>query len=439
MELIIYPNQLCYDADLLKSYTTITLVEHPFFFTTFKYHKKKLIFHRATLKAYADWLKDLGKKVHYIEYSQAEPKNSPTPAFLLSDEECKERLAGKKKLFFQSFYIQQRKQFDILLEGDKPVGGKWSFDPENRKALGKNFIPPPIKKCPIHAHDKEAHAYVEKHFKNNPGESGPILFPTTRADALAWLKDFVSHRLHLFGDYEDAVCYQESLLYHSGLSPLLNVGLLSAAEVLDAVLSQPKVPLNSKEGFVRQVLGWREYVYGIYLCYGERQKKSNFFHHKRAIPASFYNGTSGIIPVDLTIQKLLKVGYLHHIERLMVLGSFFLLCEIDPMEVYSWFMELFIDSDEWVMVPNVMGMSQYADGGLMTTKPYICGSNYIKKMGNFPGGDWEAIWDGLFWRFMHKHAASLSKIPRMKLLLNQDWKLKQPLIHKADDFLKHLS
>jgi deoxyribodipyrimidine photolyase-related protein len=187
---------------------------------------------------------------------------------------------------------------------------------------------------------------------------------------------------------------------------MLNVGLLTPYQILREVLEytdKNKVPLNSLEGFIRQLTGWREFMRGVYLFNGVRQRTTNFWNFNKQIPDSFYNATTGIEPVDTTIKKILDTGYAHHIERLMILGNFMLLCEFDPDSVYKWFMEMFIDSYDWVMVPNVYGMSQFADGGIMSTKPYISSSNYIRKMSDYKSGDWTEIWDGLFWRFIKKH------------------------------------
>ncbi len=182
------------------------------------------------------------------------------------------------------------------------------------------------------------------------------------------------------------------------------------------------VPINSLEGFIRQVIGWREFVRAVYEQRGTRSRNSNFWgfeERQESLPRAFYDGTTGIAPIDETIRRVLDTAYCHHIERLMLLGSFMLLCEIHPHAVYRWFMELFIDAYDWVMVPNVYGMSQFADGGSFATKPYICGSNYVRKMSDYPPGDWCATWDGLYWRFIDKHAAffrsnhRLSMMPRM--------------------------
>ena len=202
---------------------------------------------------------------------------------------------------------------------------------------------------------------------------------------------------------------------------MLNVGLLTPKELIEksvAFAKSNKVPINSLEGFVRQIVGWREFMRGMYESRGSDERTRNFWGFTKKIPKAFYEGTTGVLPIDQTIKKVLQTGYCHHIERLMVLGNFMLLCEFDPDEVYQWFMELFIDSYDWVMVPNVYGMSQFADGGLMATKPYISGSNYLMKMGNYKKGEWQATWDGLFWRFMDTHRDFFQQNPRLGMLVS---------------------
>ena len=223
-----------------------------------------------------------------------------------------------------------------------------------------------------------------------------------------------------FGVYEDAIVAENSILNHSVLTPMLNVGLITPEIVINHCLIYAKennIPINSTEGFVRQIIGWREFIRGIYVCRGSEERTKNFWKFKKKIPASFYNGSTGILPIDQTIKKVIQTGYCNHIERLMILGNFMMLCEFDPDEVYKWFMEYFIDSYDWVMVPNIYGMSQFADGGLMASKPYISGSNYIIKMSNYKKGEWQEIWDGLFWRFMHTHRNFFLSNPRLGMLV----------------------
>ncbi|MEZ4782428.1 MAG: FAD-binding domain-containing protein, partial [Flavobacteriaceae bacterium] len=236
-----------------------------------------------------------------------------------------------------------------------------------------------------------------------------------------WFHQFLEFRFHEFGVYEDAIVKSNHILNHSLLSPLINTGLLNPNDVIQKAIDYAKaheVPINSVEGFVRQIVGWREFIRGVYEVKGTEERTKNFWNFTRTLPKSFYNGTTGIEPVDTTIKNILKTGYVHHIERLMILGNFMVLCEIHPDDVYKWFMELFIDAYDWVMVPNVYGMSLYADGGLMSTKPYISSSNYIMKMSNYKKGSWQDIWDGLFWMFMDKHRDFFITNPRLKMLIS---------------------
>jgi deoxyribodipyrimidine photolyase-related protein len=200
-----------------------------------------------------------------------------------------------------------------------------------------------------------------------------------------------------------------------------------------------EVSLNSLEGFLRQVIGWREFVRLVYLHAGSQQRTRNSWGLSRSLPASFYDGTTGIVPFDRSIQRALKHGYCHHIERLMVLGNFMLLCDIAPNSVYRWFMEMFIDAYDWVMVPNVYGMSQHADGGLMTTKPYISGSSYIHKMSDYPKGAWSEIWDALYWRFIDRERSFFGQNPRMRVMVGQLDRMGKKLDHHravAERFLE---
>ena len=252
-------------------------------------------------------------------------------------------------------------------------------------------------------------------------------------------------RFHEFGIYEDSIVKEENFLNHSLLSPLINVGLLNPMEVIQKAIDFSEnngIPINSTEGFVRQILGWREFIRGVYHVKGSEERTRNFWNFSRKIPSSFYEGTTGIPPVDDVIKKVLNTGYAHHIERLMILGNFMVLCEFDPDEVYQWFMELFIDAYDWVMVPNVYGMSLFADGGLMSTKPYISSSNYIMKMSNYSRGEWQASWDGLFWAFMDKHREFFLKNPRLGMLIRTFGKMtpetKEKHLKNAEEFLKKM-
>ena len=331
------------------------------------------------------------------------------------------------------------------MKNGEPEGGKWSFDEENRKKLPRNIQVPNFGRANHSAYLEEAREYVEKYFGDNPGKADNFIYPVTFSEARDWLKKFLDERLKLFGDYEDAISADENYLFHSVLSPSMNIGLLTPAEVIEATMkyaSGHDVPLNSLEGFVRQIIGWREYMRIVYHARGVHQRTLNHFNHSRKIPESFYTGETGILPIDHTIKKVLETSYNHHIERLMVLGNFMLLCEFDPDEIYRWFMELCIDAYDWVMVPNVYAMSQYADNGEMTTKPYISGSNYIRKMSNYPSGPWCEIWDGLYWRFLDLHRKEFKSNPRMSMMIRMLEKMDKDKLDKhlsaANNFLDSL-
>jgi deoxyribodipyrimidine photolyase-related protein len=345
-----------------------------------------------------------------------------SPLFLNTAEEIAAYFLNKKRMFQTDFYKHQRQSRNILLETDKkPAGGKWTFDDENRLKYPKGKIPPKVDFPTPNPFNKEAVAYTQKYFADNYGElNADFLYPTTFVESKKWLQDFFKTRFSAFGAYEDAIVLNQNILHHSVLTPMLNTGLITPQYIIDETLLYARnheIPLNSLEGFIRQIIGWREFIRAVYELKGREERTKNYWGFTRKIPASFWKGTTGIEPIDSTIKKVLETGYCHHIERLMVLGNFMLLCEFDPDEVYRWFMELFIDAYDWVMVPNVYGMSQFADGGLMSTKPYISGSNYLIKMSDYKKGNWQPIWDGLFWRFMHTHRDFFLQNPRLGMLI----------------------
>lgn len=485
----IFPNQLFKNHPAVENGRMVYLVEEWLFFRQYNFHRQKLVLHRASMKFYADWLKQQNLDVTYIETNTTEndcrllvaalAKQKITdihvadvtddwllkrlqascaafsislhthvsPDFLNSTDTLNEYCRNRKTYFQTDFYTWQRKNRNLLLDqAGKPLGGKWTFDADNRQRFPKNGQVPALNIPPENNYVREAKAYVHQHFPKNYGELNSVsLFVTTYADAENWLDDFLIHRLEKFGAYEDAIVAREAVLHHSVLTPMLNIGLLQPQQVIDKALSfstSNRIPLNSLEGFLRQVLGWREFIRLVYIKEGGKQRTTNFWKFTGKIPPAFWTGDTGIEPIDITIRKILQTGYCHHIERLMVLGNFMLLCEFDPDEVYRWFMEMFIDAYDWVMVPNVYGMTQFADGGLMTTKPYISGSNYLMKMGDYKKGNWQPVWDGLFWRFMHTHRSFFSNNPRLGMLVKSFDKMtpekQQHHLTLAEQFLKSL-
>jgi deoxyribodipyrimidine photolyase-related protein len=365
------------------------------------------------------------------------------PNFLTPMSEFEPFSSGRKKWYFADFYVDQRKRMKILLESDgRPTGGKWIFDPANRKKLPKGIQVPQPKWPPAPKDLQTATAEISTQFPGALGSTSAFQYPVNAADTRRFLESFIKQRFESFGDFEDAIEPTQAFLFHSVMTPALNVGLISSMEVVQVALEKAdKIPINSLEGFVRQVIGCREYMRGVYHHLGRRQRTSNYWNHQRPMPTAFYDGTTGIEPVDTVIHRVLKYAYCHHIERLMVMGNFMLLCEISPDAIYQWFMELFIDAYDWVMVSNVYGMSQFADGGLITTKPYISGSAYILKMSNFKRGPWCEIWDALYWRFIDKHRAFLKSNPRMSVMVAQCGRMGPKLQqhHRvAEQFLERL-
>jgi deoxyribodipyrimidine photolyase-related protein len=374
--------------------------------------------------------------------------NLPQP----SPDETSSIRTTKKTFLFTNFYIRQRKKFQILLEKDgSAVGGKWSFDSNNRKKLPKDHIPPKladIKRCSLTLDIlKKSYDHVKKTYPQNvgtlPKEATDFLYPITRQEALFWLEDFLHNRLQNFGIYEDAIHPDYHFLYHSVLTPSLNIGLITPDEILEKTIKYAQttnIAINSLEGFIRQILGWREYMRAIYEVLGTHQRNANSLNQNRKLTSDWYTGTTGLKPVDDVILKVNKTAYAHHIERLMILGNILLLCEIDPEEVYYWFMEMFIDAYDWVMVPNVYGMSQYSDGGAIVTKPYISSSNYIRKMSNYKIEPWCDIWDGLYWRFIERNASVIKNNPRIGIMTAQLKKMnperKKLIFELAEVFLK---
>ena len=370
-------------------------------------------------KFYAEEIKKISKEL------PIELKIYQSPAFLNTKEDFKLYLQKNKKPFMKKFYEDSRKRFKVLVDSHQnPIGGKWSFDEDNRNKLKSNVFVPNIQFPVIDETTINVIKLVNVMFPDHPGtleEDGSNFYlPVSRVTALEWFEVFLTERFYNFGAYEDALSLDHEILFHSLLSPLLNLGLLIPKEIIQRSLEFAKVnktPLNSLEGFIRQILGWREFVRGIYGEFSEVQDKKNFFNHTRKLSNDWYSGTTGITPLDFAIKKVMKNGYLHHIERLMIVSNLMLLCEIDPNEVHRWFNELFVDSMDWVMGPNVYGMGQFSDGGIFATKPYICGSNYILKMSNFTKGEWSVEMDALYWSFIFKNREFFLKNPRMAMMV----------------------
>ncbi len=365
-----------------------------------------------------------------------------SPMFLNSRKEFDSYLSSTKKPFMANFYKKQRINNQILVdENNKPVGGKWSFDEENRKKVPKDLEFPKQYKFKNTKHTDNLKKIINTLFPKNPGNLDTFWIGTTRDQALMCLKNFIEKKISLFGDYEDAVDQRDNILFHSALSPLINLGLLTPSEIISILLKTSKnIKLNSLEGYIRQLIGWREFMRGIYQNYNQKMEENNFFGNNRKMKLSWFKGETGLTPLDFSINNVLNYGWTHHIERLMILSNIMNLCEIHPKEVYKWFMEMFIDSSEWVMVPNVYGMGLYSDGGIFATKPYICGSSYFLKMMDFKKGDWCDIMDGLYWRFIEKNEKFFLTNPRLSMMVRILKKLnpdrKQKIFDAAQTFVE---
>lgn len=444
MIFLIFPHQLFNDIKHLNKSDKIYLIEEPRFFTDFKFHKLKLAYHRATMKKYYD---KLVKKfnINYIEYNKVNDfyktikddvsiifvndhkleqklikifKNKLTilenKNFLIKSDELetiKKLIKKNNKYSHEEFYKYQRRKLDILINDDKPVDGKWSFDNDNRLPLPKNHVVvKTISKISKNKYIVEAIKYVENNFKKNYGLLENFIYPIDHISSKKWLNKFLKERLVNFGAYEDAVDENEPFIYHAVISPMMNIGLITDQEVVDIsykyyLKNKKTISIQSFEGFIRQVIGWRNYVYTLYLLEGEIMYETNQLKHHNKINEKFWTGETKMIPIDNIINKIVDYSYAHHIERLMYLGNFMLLCFIDPKDVYNIFMEWTIDAYDWVMVPNVFGMSQYSTS-IMMTRPYFSSSNYINKMSTFKrfkNDGWSELWDSLYYNFINKH------------------------------------
>ncbi len=462
---LIFPNQL-FSAALHNYGEEVVLVEHPLFFSAHNYHIQKLMLHAVSMRLFAERLAQAGHPASLISpedcrtrdawadalrplcrpgetllcydlvddrleqevRSLAETLEMPlviedSPSFLTDRAALSEyRKTHPGAVRMADFYAWQRRRLNVLMTSQgKPAGGTWSFDTENRKRLPKNAAPPEKEALAYDAHETALLEQAALRFSRSPGQSAGFNHPVTPEQAEYALDCFLANRFDLFGDYEDALEENLTTLYHSRLSAAMNCGLLDPAFVLTRALEAARhsgVPLNSVEGFVRQVIGWREFIRASYVWFGPEMRASNALQHTSILPPGFWVASTGIRPVDAAIRRVLAQAYTHHIERLMVLGCFLLLKETKPDAVHDWFMALFIDAYDWVMVPNVYAMSQYAHGGSITTKPYFCGSSYLRKMSHYPKEPWAEVWDGLYWRFVHRHRVLLSKNPRLRFAVD---------------------
>lgn len=349
--------------------------------------------------------------------------------FFCSVREFAEFAKGRKSLRLEYFYREQRRRHGVLMHSDGPIGGRWNFDEENRESFGVDGPPDPA--LPVRfgpdAITRQVIDLVSSRFARHPGKLDEFGWPVTREQALHALKDFVENRLPNFGRFQDAMWPGEPWLYHSLLAAALNVKLLDPREVVQAAqdaYEAGRAPLASVEGFVRQIIGWREYVRGIYWTRMPNYLELNALGARESLPQWYWTGETDMACLRDAILQTLRHGFAHHIQRLMVTGLFALLLGVDPREVHAWYLAVYVDAVEWVELPNTLGMSQYADGGIMGSKPYVASGKYIQRMGRQlcagcrydpaqRDGDRSCPFTTLYWDFLARHETLLSKNPRM--------------------------
>jgi deoxyribodipyrimidine photolyase-related protein len=438
-----------------------------------RYHQYKLTYLFASMREHADYLRKHGKTVVYIEldhkisfetslnsisqdyqqlltlptndkwfrnnldkfdhlFDSVQLARDDNQSFLTQEQDFLQwlELNGTRQLKMTNFYIWQRKRLSILVEDNKPLGGSWSYDTDNRKKLPKSVSLPERTWSYPSTHYSQVAKTIQELLPDHPGAlPNTSWVPITYADAKHCLIQFLQTSLEQFGPYEDAMTARSEYVFHSTISPLLNNGLLTPKHVVDAVMhvysTGAVTHLPSVEGFLRQIIGWREWIKGLYdHVYKTPYSQYNYWHHTKPLPEYFYDPDDAPedvrlnIPLYTTLQTVHKLSWCHHIPRLMILANWMILNEYDPHECYEWFLSQFVDSAEWVMVPNVYGMGLFADGGIFATKPYIGGGNYIKKMSDYPGSaDWEKTWTDLYWAFISKHRKFFASNPRMAMII----------------------
>ena len=420
MDLLLLPINLYDKKYLPNNIKTITIYEHPQYFTKYNFNKKKLLLHRASMKEYYDYLHkhynviyvNYNKKLKKKQYTIFDPIDNidfdiivketlESPNFLLN-KTIYEIYTNKKrktdKVIFNNFYMFGKKEINI-------IPNMKSQDKDNRKKIPKNLNIPNLPK--INNESKyitSAKKYIENNFKDNYGSVDNFVFPTNHEDAKKFLNNFIKNRFEKFGNYQDYTLENNNYLFHSCLSSSINIGLIQPSEIIEKIRPLEKtIPKNSYEGYIRQLF-WREYQRYCYIYF---DFNTDYFNNKKKLDNNWYNGTLGILPVDHAIKIGFETGYLHHIYRLMIIGNFMNLSEISPMEGLRWFMEFSCDSYEWVMYQNVLDMVFFVTGGKTMRKPYISSSNYIKKMSDFKKGEWCDTWDDMYRSFIKKHKDKL--------------------------------
>ncbi len=484
MSYLIFPNQLFELKYFQEKPIKVSILEEPVFFgfrqETMNFNKLKLVLHRASMKYYQSYLESNGVKVEYVEFANIKKLKTSSEqlfTFNLTDHYLEKKIKKKfKNLVFldnpnflvtekqlNEYYEQNKKKktivhghfYNWVKEQINILSDTKSYDSENRNPLPNN-IKIPILDTPKDKHLKEAIEYVNMNFPNN---SGPVVvemkdcwFPVSHIESMKWLHKFIKERLDNFGTYQDAIRKDEGFeyrsLFHSLIAPMLNIGLISPNQIIEEVMKvKGKYGMNNIEGFLRQIIGWREYQRYCYLHYYDQMTKANVFKNNRKLTSAWYNGTTGIIPVDDAIKDAFKYGYLHHIQRLMIMSNIFNLVDLDPHEAYKWFMEFSVDSYDWLMTQNVYSMGMWADGGLTMRKPYISTAAYVIGMSNYKkptkkeGSDWTEIWRALFYHKITSNREIFQKTPyifQLKAWDKMEKSKKDELIELRKSFLTKL-
>ena len=442
--------------------------------TYVKHHKKKIAFIFSAMRHFAADLESSGYKVHYTKLNDNKNAGSfknevkrvakklkakkvivtepseyrvledmkgwekdlslsveirTDDRFLCAHEEFQNWARGRKQLRMEYFYREMRKKYSILMDNDAPVGGEWNYDSQNRKSAKRGIDVPDTYKTNCDEITQEVLDLVGERFSDHFGDLEPFFFAVTRKQALCALKKFIKERLELFGDYQDAMVEGEPWMYHSHISFYLNVGLLLPLECVkeaEKAYRDRKAPLNAVEGFIRQIIGWREYVRGVYWLKMPGYEKENFFKAKRKLPDFFWTADTKMNCLKQCIQETKENAYAHHIQRLMVIGNFSLIAGLNPDEVNEWYMIVYADAFQWVELPNVTGMILYADGGILGSKPYAASGAYINKMSNYckgceykvsvKNGEGACPFNYLYWDFLIRNKNSLKGNPRMNMI-----------------------
>lgn len=391
------------------------------------------------------WEEALSRPVHILRDDR----------FIATKEEFTDWARGRKALRLEYFYREMRRKTGLLMEGDTPAGGAWNFDKYNRKPPKKNMQTPPVLKFEPDDITRDVIEMVTQNFDSRIGDVDAFFYAVTREDALRALAHFITHGLPSFGDYQDAMMSAEPFLYHSILSPYINAGLLSPLEVCaraEQAYKDGHAPINAAEGFIRQIIGWREYVRGIYWNEMPEYALQNFLEADQDLPEFYWTGETDLHCLSEAIGQTLKYGYAHHIQRLMITGNFALLTGTDPYAVHEWYLSVYLDAFEWVELPNTLGMSQFGDGGLLGSKPYTSGGAYINRMSNYCSscrydvkqktGPKACPFNALYWHFLDRHEDKLRGNVRLAMpyrnLEKMDAEKRAALMDHADGFLKSL-